>query len=85
MDILSNIEIEQQKIRKVVDIMVNIELIEKSRKQHGYSKEKMSSLMGYEAKATYTKKSIGIRQFTIEDIVKICKLFNLELADLIIM
>lgn len=65
--------------------MVNIELIEKSRKQHGYSKEKMSSLMGYEAKATYTKKSIGIRQFTIEDIVKICKLFNLELADLIIM
>ena len=65
--------------------MVNIELIEKSRKQHGYSKEQMSSLMGYEAKATYTKKSIGIRQFSIEDIVKICKLFQLELNDVITM
>ena len=65
--------------------MVNIELIEESRKQHGYSKEQMSSLMGYEAKATYTKKSIGIRQFSIEDIVKICKLFQLELNDVITM
>lgn len=65
--------------------MVNIELIEQTRLQHGYSKEQMSSFMGYESKATYTKKSIGMRQFTIEDIVKICKLFNLELADVIIM
>ena len=65
--------------------MVNIELIEKSRKQHGYSKEQMSSLMGYEAKATYTKKSIGMRQFSIEDIAKLCSLFSLTPNDLIIM
>ena len=65
--------------------MVNIELIEKSRKQHGYSKEQMSSLMGYEAKATYTRKSNGMRQFTIEDIAKLCSLFSLTPNDLIIM
>lgn len=65
--------------------MVNIELIEKTRLQHGYSKEQMSGFLGYEAKATYTRKSNGMRQFTIEDIVAICKLFQLELNDLIIM
>ena len=65
--------------------MANTKLIEQLRIQHGYTQEQMARLIGYDSQAAYSRKIKGIRQFTIEDIVKICNLFQLEPNDLIIM
>ena len=65
--------------------MVDINKIEELRIKHGYSQEQMAIKLGYGAKSTYNGKIKGIRQFTIEDIVKICKLFMIEPNDLIVM
>ena len=69
---------------RVVD-MVNIQLIEQKRLEHGYNQEQLARLMGYESHTAYYCKVKGKRQFSIEDIVKICKLFQLELNDVIMM
>ena len=65
--------------------MVNIKLIEEKRTEHSYSQEQIANLLGYESHTAYSRKISGKRQFTIEDVVKICKLFSLELSDVIMM
>lgn len=65
--------------------MLNIELVEQKRSEHHYSQRQMAKLLGYDSHAAYQRKVKGERQFTIEDIVKICNLFQLEPNDLIIM
>ena len=65
--------------------MANINFIEQLRMQHGYTQEQMAIKLGYGSKSTYNCKIKGIRQFTIEDIVAICKIFQLEPNDLILM
>lgn len=65
--------------------MVNIELIEEKRLEHGYNQEQIARKLGYESHTAYYCKIKGKRQFSIEDIVKICKLFQLELTDVIMM
>ncbi len=65
--------------------MVNVKLIEQLRTEHNYSQEQMAKLIGYESDAAYNRKIKGKRDFSIEDIVKLCKLFQLELSDLIIL
>lgn len=62
--------------------MVDIDKIELLRHQHGYTQEGLATLMGY-AKTTYNCKVRRARQFTVEDIVKLCNIFQLEPNDLI--
>ncbi len=70
--------------RKGDDTMVNIELIEQLRTEHGYSQRQMAKLMGYESHAAYNRKINGERAFLIEDIIAICKMFMIEPNELII-
>ena len=63
--------------------MVNVELIEQLRKEHGYTQEQLAIKLGYNSKATYNLKIKGSRQFSVEDVVNICKVFQLEPNDLI--
>lgn len=65
--------------------MINIELIETLRKEHCYSQEVFAKMLGYESRTAYNTKIKGKREFSITDIVKICKIFDLELADVIMM
>ncbi len=65
--------------------MVDIKKIETKRAEYHYSQRQMAKLMGYETHATYQRKIKGERQFTVEDIVKLCEIFQLELNDLIIL
>ena len=64
--------------------MINIQLIEELRIQHGYSQEQMAAVIGYDSHAAYNRKIKGKREFSIEDVVNICKEFNLEPNDLIV-
>jgi transcriptional regulator with XRE-family HTH domain len=63
--------------------MINVELIEQLRKEHGYSQRQMAKLMGYDSHAAYNRKINGERAFLIEDIIILCKLYQLEPNDLI--
>ena len=65
--------------------MVDINKIEELRLQNGYTQEQFAIMIGYSAKSSYNSKVKGARQFTVEDIVKICSLFQLKPNDLIIM
>ena len=65
--------------------MVNIKLIEELRKQHHYSQEQIAKLLGYESRTAYNYKIKGSRDFSIEDIIAICNLFQLTPNDLIIL
>lgn len=64
--------------------MVNNQLIEQLRTQHGYNQEQLAIKMGYSNKSTYNSKIKGSRPFTINDVVKLCEIFQLEPNDLII-
>ena len=64
--------------------MINVELIEAKRAEHQYSQKQMGNFLGYESHTAYQRKIKGTRDFSIEDIVKLCNLFQLELSDLII-
>lgn len=63
--------------------MVNIQLVEELRLSHGYNQEQLAIKMGYSNKSTYNCKIKGSRQFTIDDVVKLCEIFQLEPNDLI--
>ena len=63
--------------------MININLIEELRVNHGYSQEQMAKLLGYESRTAYNTKIKGKREFSIADMVAICKIFSLEPNDLI--
>lgn len=63
--------------------MVNIQLIETLRKNRGYSQEYLSEIMGY-THSVYGKKVRDTKKFTIEDVAKLCKIFNVEPNQLII-
>ena len=65
--------------------MVNTELLEQKRAEHSYSQGQVAKFMGYESHTAYQRKIAGTRDFTVEDIVKICKLYQLELSDVIMM
>lgn len=64
--------------------MINIQLIEELRIQHGYSQEQFATILGYGSKSTYNCKIKGSRQFSVEDVINICKEFQLQPNDLII-
>ena len=64
---------------------INIELIETLRKQCGYTQEEISNLMGYGFGSTYNRQINSKREFTVNDIVNLCKLFSIELNELIIL
>ena len=63
--------------------MINVQLIESLRLSRGYNQEKMANMMGYDTHTTYNRKIKGKRQFTVEDIVNLCKIFQIEPNDLI--
>ena len=65
--------------------MANTKFIEELRIQHGYTQKQLASKLGYDSTATYNRKIKGTRDFTIADITNLCKLFQVELSDLIIM
>jgi transcriptional regulator with XRE-family HTH domain len=62
--------------------MLNVQLVESLRLSQGYSQEALSEKMGY-THSVYGKKVRCVRKFTIEDIAKLCKIFNVEPNDLI--
>lgn len=65
--------------------MVDIKKVEELRMQHGYTQEQLAIMMGYQGDTSYNSKAKGKRKFTVEDVVKLCKIYNVELNDLIIM
>lgn len=64
--------------------MVNNQLIEQLRIQHGYNQETIAKMMGYDSHVAYSRKVNGKRNFTIEDVIKLCEIYQLEPNDLII-
>lgn len=65
--------------------MININLIEQLRKQHGYSQAQMGEFLGYESHTAYGRKVRGTRDFSIDDVIKLCKLFSLTPNELIVL
>ena len=65
--------------------MVNIVRIEELRMEHGYTQEQVAIMMGYQVKSAYNGKIKNVRKFSVEDIVKLCKIYNVELSELIIL
>ena len=63
--------------------MVNYKLIEELRINHGYTQGQLATMMGYSNRTTYNSKIKSARPFTVEDIVKLCTIFQLEPNDLI--
>lgn len=63
---------------------VNVKLIEENRIKNGYSLQEFSEALGYKGRCTYGGKRLGHKKFTLEDIMTISKLLNLQLDDLII-
>ncbi len=65
--------------------MVDINKIEELRIEHGYTQEQVAIMMGYQVKSAYNGKVKNTRKFSIEDIVSLCKIYNVELNELIIL
>ncbi len=65
--------------------MVDVKKIEAKRVEYHYSQRQIAKLLGYESHAAYQRKIKGERQFTVEDVVRLCEIFHLELSDLIIL
>ncbi len=64
--------------------MVDIRRIEKLRAEHGYSQEQLAKFLGYESHTAYSRKVNGKRDFSIEDIITICRLYQITPNELII-
>lgn len=62
---------------------VNIELIEQLRKQRGYSMEQMAAKLNYNSRATYCNKVNEHRSFTLNDLLIVSMIFDIELSELI--
>lgn len=63
---------------------INIELMEQLRKEKGLSMYKIAEMIGYKSEAAYQHKIKGRRKFTIEDLLKISLILNVDLNNLII-
>lgn len=61
---------------------VNTNRIKEIRKNKGISIEKMSNLMGFNSYQGYYKKEVGLRQFSANDISKICLILNVKYEDI---
>lgn len=64
-------------------VKINIELIEQLRKQRGYSMEQMAAKLNYNSRATYCNKVNGHRNFTLNDLLIVSMIFDIELSELI--
>lgn len=64
--------------------MVDINKIEQLRVQHGYNQEEIAIMMGYKNNSSYNSKAKNKRQFTVDDVIKLCNIFNVTPNDLII-
>lgn len=62
---------------------VNIELIEQLRKSRGYNMEQMAVKLNYSSRATYCNKINRHRSFTLNDLLKVSMIFDIELSELI--
>lgn len=62
---------------------INIELIEQLRKQRGYSMEQMAAKLNYNSRATYCNKVNEHRSFTLNDLLIVSMIFDIELSELI--
>lgn len=61
---------------------VNTNRIKEIRIKRGISIEKMSTLMGFSSYQGYYKKEVGLRQFSANDISKICLILNVKYEDI---
>lgn len=64
-------------------VKINIELIEQLRKQRGYSMEQMAAKLNYNSRATYCNKVNEHRSFTLNDLLIVSMIFDIELSELI--
>lgn len=65
------------------NVKINIELIEQLRKQRGYSMEQMAAKLNYNSRATYCNKVNEHRGFTLNDLLIVSMIFDIELSELI--
>lgn len=65
------------------NVKINIELIEQLRKQRGYSMEQMAAKLNYNSRATYCNKVNEHRSFTLNDLLIVSMIFDIELSELI--
>lgn len=61
---------------------VNTNRIKEIRKQKGISIEQMSKKMGFNSYQGYYKKEVGLRQFSANDISKICLILDVNYEDI---
>ncbi|MEB7723436.1 helix-turn-helix transcriptional regulator [Mammaliicoccus fleurettii] len=61
---------------------VNTNRIKEIRKNKGISIEQMSNRMGFNSYQGYYKKEVGLRQFSANDISKICLILNVKYEDI---
>lgn len=64
--------------------MFNIKLMEDLRQEHHYTQEQMAKMLGYESRTAYNYKLKGKREFTVEDVIAICNIFDVTPNQLII-
>ncbi len=64
--------------------MVNTQLIEELRQRQGMTQEQIAIRLGYNTQGSYSKKIKDAKRFTIEDVAKLCKIFDVEPNELII-
>lgn len=62
--------------------IVNLELIQKLRKEKGISVEKMSLLLGFEGYQGYYYKERGTRKLTADEIAKIATILGVPIGSL---
>ncbi len=65
-------------------IMLNTTFIEQLRQNQGYTQEQIAIMLGYNTQAAYSKKIKDAKRFTIDDIIALCRIYNVEPNQLII-
>ena len=65
-------------------MQINIKLIEQLRKEKGYRREYIAKCLGYKTVGAYTHKVNDIRPFTVQDLIKLSTLYDIDLKELFI-
>ena len=56
--------------------------LRKLRIKHGFTQDDMANKLGYNSKSTYNMKEKGTRKITVEEALKISKIFNKTIEEI---
>lgn len=72
------------KREKGVRNMVDLQLIERIRKEKGLSREYIADCLGYKTVHAYCMKITGKRTFKLKDLIKLSEIYNMDIKELIL-